>query len=347
MKVGINGMGRIGRLALRAAMGAADRPSNDPRLENRLEVTHVNELKGGAAATAHLLAFDSVQGKWRADIAAEGDAAIRINEQHLSYSAHATAAEIPWGDLGIELVLECTGKFLTPETLQGHFDRGAKRVIVAAPVKVGNVLNIVVGVNHHLYNPLTHRIVTAASCTTNCLAPVVKVIHDSLGIRHGQITTIHNPTNTNLVVDAPHKDLRRARSAMMSLAPTTTGSATAIALIYPELKGKLNGHAVRAPVLNASLTDCVFELKRETTAEEVNTLFAAAANGPLAGILGYEERPLVSADYAGDTRSAIVDALSTMVTDGTLLKVYAWYDNEMAYACRMVDLACHMESMGI
>ena len=347
MKVGINGMGRIGRLALRAAMGAADRPSNDPRLGNRLEVTHVNELKGGAAATAHLLAFDSVQGKWRADIAAEGDAAIRINEQHVSYSALATAEEIPWGDMGVELVLECTGKFLTPETLQGHFDRGAKRVIVAAPVKVGNVLNIVVGVNHHLYNPLTDRLVTAASCTTNCLAPVVKVIQDNIGIRHGQITTIHNPTNTNLVVDAPHKDLRRARSAMMSLAPTTTGSATAIALIYPELKGKLNGHAVRAPVLNASLTDCVFELKRETTSEEVNALFAAAAKGPLAGILGYEERPLVSADYAGDTRSAIVDALSTMVTDGTLLKVYAWYDNEMAYACRMVDLACHMESLGV
>jgi glyceraldehyde 3-phosphate dehydrogenase len=347
MKVGINGMGRIGRLALRAAMGAADRPSDDPRRENRLEVTHLNELKGGAAATAHLLAFDSVQGKWRADIAAEGEAAIRINGQQLSFSAHATAAEIPWGELGVELVLECTGKFLTPETLQGHFDRGAKRVIVAAPVKVGNVLNIVVGVNHHLYEPLSHRIVTAASCTTNCLAPVVKVIHDNLGIRHGQITTIHNPTNTNLVVDAPHKDLRRARSAMMSLAPTTTGSATAIALIYPELKGKLNGHAVRAPVLNASLTDCVFELKRETTSEEVNALFAAAAHGPLAGILGYEERPLVSADYAGDTRSAIVDALSTMVTDGTLLKVYAWYDNEMAYACRMVDLACHMESLGV
>jgi glyceraldehyde 3-phosphate dehydrogenase len=347
MKVGINGMGRIGRLALRAAMGAADRPSDDPRQGNRLQVTHVNELKGGAAATAHLLAFDSVQGKWRADIAAEGEAAIRIRGQPLSFSAHATAAEIPWGDLGVELVLECTGKFLTPETLQGHFDRGAKRVMVAAPVKVGNVLNIVVGVNHHLYNPLTDRIVTAASCTTNCLAPVVKVIQDNIGIRHGQITTIHNPTNTNLVVDAPHKDLRRARSAMMSLSPTTTGSATAIALIYPELKGKLNGHAVRAPVLNASLTDCVFELKRETTTEEVNALFAAAANGPLAGILGYEERPLVSADYAGDTRSAIVDALSTMVTDGTLLKVYAWYDNEMAYACRMVDLACHMESLGV
>ena len=347
MKVGINGMGRIGRLALRAAFGAAERQSDDPRAGNRLEVVHLNELKGGAAATAHLLAFDTVQGKWRADIEAEGDDCIRIGERQLSFSSHANPADIPWGELGVELVLECTGKFLTPETIQGHLDRGAKRVIVAAPVKTGGVLNIVVGINEGQYDPARDRIVTAASCTTNCLAPVVKVIHENIGIRHGQITTIHDPTNTNLVVDAPHKDLRRARSAMMSLAPTTTGSASAIALIYPELKGKLNGHAVRAPVLNASLTDCVFELKRETTAEEVNALFKAAAEGELAGILGYEEKPLVSADYARDTRSSIVDALSTLVTDGTLLKVYAWYDNEMGYACRMVDLACHMEQVGI
>jgi glyceraldehyde 3-phosphate dehydrogenase len=347
MKVGINGMGRIGRLALRAAMGAAERPQDDPRAGNRLEVVHVNELKGGAAATAHLLQFDSVQGRWRTPIEAPGDDALRIGDRTLGFSAHPKAADIPWGDLGVDVVLECTGKFLTPETLQGHLDRGAKRVIVAAPVKTGDVLNIVVGINHHLYSPAQHRIVTAASCTTNCLAPVVKVVHEAIGIRHGQITTIHDPTNTNLVVDAPHKDLRRARSAMLSLAPTTTGSASAIALIYPELKGKLNGHAVRAPVLNASLTDCVFELKRETTADEVNQLFAAAAQGPLAGILGYETRPLVSADYARDTRSSIVDALSTLVTDGTLLKVYAWYDNEMGYACRMVDLACHMDAQGI
>ena len=347
MKVGINGMGRIGRLALRAAMGAAERPLDDPRGGNRLEVVHLNEIKGGAAATAHLLAFDTVQGKWRERIAAEGDNAITIGAQRLSFSAHPTAADIPWGDLGVDVVLECTGKFLTPETIQGHLDRGAKRVIVAAPVKVGDVLNIVVGVNHQLYDPAKNRIVTAASCTTNCLAPVVKVVHEQLGIRHGQITTIHNPTNTNVVVDAPHKDLRRARSAMGSLAPTSTGSATAIALIYPELKGKLNGHAVRAPVLNASLTDCVFELQRETTAEEVNALFQQAASSYLSGILGYEELPLVSADYARDTRSSIVDALSTMVTDGTLLKVYAWYDNEMGYACRMVDLACHMRDVGV
>jgi glyceraldehyde 3-phosphate dehydrogenase len=347
MKVGINGMGRIGRLALRAAMGAAERQLDDPRAGNRLEVVHLNEIKGGAAATAHLLAFDTVQGKWRERIHAEGENAITIGSQRLSFSAHPTAAEIPWGDLGVDVVLECTGKLLTPETIQGHLDRGAKRVIVAAPVKVGDVLNIVVGVNHQLYDPAQHRIVTAASCTTNCLAPVVKVVHENIGIRHGQITTIHNPTNTNVVVDAPHKDLRRARSAMESLAPTSTGSATAIALIYPELKGKLNGHAVRAPVLNASLTDCVFELQRPTTAEEVNALFQQAASSYLAGILGYEELPLVSADYARDTRSSIVDALSTMVTDSTLLKVYAWYDNEMGYACRMVDLACHMRDVGV
>ena len=347
MKIGINGMGRIGRLALRAAMGAAERQSDDPRANNRLNVVHVNELKGGVATLAHLLAFDSVQGKWRADIRHEGENTLLIDDRTIRFTSHATAAEINWGEMGVDVVLECTGKFLTPETLQGHIDRGAKRVIVAAPVKTGGVLNIVVGVNDHLYDPAINYIVTAASCTTNCLAPVVKVVHENIGIKHGQITTIHDPTNTNLIVDAPHKDLRRARSAMMSLAPTTTGSATAIALIYPELKGRLNGHAVRAPVLNASLTDCVFELNRETTAEEVNALFKTAASGDLAGILGYEIRPLVSADYARDTRSSIVDAPSTMVTDGTLLKVYAWYDNEMGYACRMVDLACHMEKMGI
>lgn len=349
MRVGINGMGRMGRLALRAAFGAVERPHDDPRTGNRLEVVHLNEIKGNAESTAHLVQFDTVQGRWRGDIAAESADRIRINGQQLGFTQHATAAEIPWGELGVDVVLECTGKFLTPETLQGHLDRGAKRVIVAAPVKVGGVLNIVVGVNHHLYDPAVNHIVTAASCTTNCLAPVVKVVHEALGIKHGQITTLHNPTNTNLVVDAPHKDLRRARSAMVNLAPTSTGSATAIALIYPELKGKLNGHAVRVPALNASLTDCVFELNRATTAEEVNALFAAAAQpgSPLAGILGYEPLPLVSADYARDTRSSIVDGLSTMVTDGTLLKVYAWYDNEMGYATRMVDLACHMRSVGI
>ena len=334
MRVGINGMGRIGRLALRSALGAMDRPEDDPRAGNRLDIAHVNELKGGAAVTAHLLEFDSLHGRWRQSLEA-----IVIGNRRLGFSAVNTPGEVPWGDLGCEVVLECTGKFLRPDQLQGYFDKGVRRVIVAAPVKDPAALNVVVGVNDDRYEPKEHRLLTAASCTTNCLAPVVKVVHESLGIKHGQITTIHNPTNTNVVIDAPHKDLRRARSAMLSLQPTTTGSATAIALIYPELKGRLNGHAVRIPVLNASLTDCVFELERTTSESQVNELFRAAAAGPLAGILGLEGRPLVSADYEGDTRSSIVDGPSTMVTDGTLLKVYAWYDNEVGYACRMVDLA--------
>lgn len=339
MKIGINGMGRMGRLALRAAMGGVRRAEGDPRTANRLDVVHINEIKGGAATTAHLLEFDSVHGRWHAKFETDGKTSISIDGTRLGFSAGAKLGDVPWGDLGCEIVFECTGKFLKPDDLQAYFDRGVKRVIVAAPIKDERALNIVVGVNDKLYDPKQHRLLTAASCTTNCLAPVVKVVHESLGIRHGQITTIHDPTNTNVVVDFPHKDLRRARSTLLSMLPTTTGSATAIALIYPELKGKLNGHAVRVPVLNASLTDCVFELNRSTGQAEVNELFEVAARGPLAGILGYETRPLVSADYCNDTRSSIVDAQYTMVTDGTLLKVYAWYDNEMGYVCRMVDLA--------
>jgi len=339
MRVGINGMGRIGRLALRAAMGAMHRPEDDPRRGNRLEVVHLNEIKGGAVATAHLLEFDSLHRRWRMAISADGPDAIVLGDRRLGFSDAASPGEVPWGDLGCEIVLECTGRFLQPGQLQAYFDRGVRTVIVAAPVKDPAALNVVVGVNDETYEPGRHRLLTAASCTTNCLAPVVKVVHEAIGIRHGQITTIHDPTNTNVVVDAPHRDLRRARSALLSLQPTTTGSATAIALIYPELKGRLNGHAVRVPVLNASLTDCVFELMRPTTEADINALFAGAAAGPLAGILGFETRPLVSADYAGDTRSAIIDGPSTLVTDGTMVKIYAWYDNEAGYACRMVDLA--------
>lgn len=339
MKIGINGMGRMGRLALRAALGGIPRPADDPRRDNRLEVVHLNEIKGGVEATAHLLEFDSMHGRWHTSFEVDRDRGLAVGGTYLGFSAAAAPGDVAWGDLGCEMVLECTGKFLKPEQLQAYFDRGVKKVIVAAPVKDERALNVVVGVNDRLYEPDRHHLLTAASCTTNCLAPVVKVVHEQIGIRHGQITTIHAPTNTNVVVDAPHKDLRRARSALLSLQPTTTGSATAITVIYPELKGKLNGHAVRAPVLNASLTDCVFELSRATSEEEVNDLFRAAAHGPLAGILGFEARPLVSADYCNDTRSSIVDGPSTMVTDGTLLKVYAWYDNEVGYVCRMVDLA--------
>lgn len=326
-RVGINGFGRMGRLTLRAAWG---RPE--------LAFVHVNEVKGGSETAAHLLEFDSVHGRWSHDIRGAGESLV-IDGTDVTFSESTDPAEVPWGDLGVEVVLECTGKFRTRASLAPYFDRGVRKVIVAAPVKEG-ALNIVMGVNDDRYVPAEHDIVTAASCTTNCLAPVVKVIHERIGILRGSITTLHDLTNTQTIVDAPHKDLRRARAAGMSLIPTTTGSATAIGLIFPELQGKLNGLAVRVPLLNASLTDCVFEVARPTTAEEVNALLAAAAAaGPLAGILGYEERPLVSVDFKDDPRSSIVDAPSTMVIDGTQVKILAWYDNEWGYANRMVELA--------
>jgi glyceraldehyde 3-phosphate dehydrogenase len=247
---------------------------------------------------------------------------------------------VDWAAHGIDIVLECSGKFRSPDTLAPYFERGVEKVIVAAPVKGDEALNIVMGVNDGLYEPAKHRLLTAASCTTNCLAPVVKVIHEGLGIEHGAITTVHDATNTQTIIDAPHKDLRRARAAGLSLIPTTTGSATAIALIYPELKGKLNGHAVRVPLLTGSLTDCVFQVRRDTTPEEVNALLKAASEaGPLRGILGFEERPLVSIDFKGNPASATIDALSTMVVNRRLVKIYAWYDNEWGYSNRMAELA--------
>ena len=327
VKVGINGFGRIGRLVLRAAWRWP-----------QLEFIHINEVRGGSAAAAHLLKFDSVHGRWAPAVESAGCDRITIDGAALSFSEHSTPSEVPWADLGVELVLECSGKFRTPAVLDPYFKVGVSKVIVAAPVKDG-ALNIVYGINDSQYEPAKHHLLTAASCTTNCLAPVVKVIHEGLGIRHGVITTIHDNTNTQTIVDAPHKDLRRARATSLSLIPTTTGSATAIGLIYPELNGKLNGLAVRVPLLNASLTDCVFEVARLTTAEEVNQLLKAAAEGHLSGILGYETRPLVSIDYKDDPRSAIVDALSTTVVDGTQVKVLAWYDNEWGYANRMAELA--------
>ena len=335
MKIGINGFGRIGRLVFRALWG---RPG--------IELVHVNDKSGDAQAAAHLLEFDSVHGRWPHAVSAGGDA-IQVDGQAIGYSQAGDPAAVPWREAGVEMVLECSGRIKTPETLQPYFDAvGLQRVIVACPVKGSvageEVLNIVYGINHHLYDPSRHRLITAASCTTNCLAPIVKVVHESFGIRHGSITTLHDVTNTQVVIDGFKSDLRRARSCLQSLIPTSTGSARAIGLIFPELQGKLNGHAVRVPLLNASLTDAVFELERSVTVEEVNGALEAAANGPLQGILGYENRPLVSVDYVNDSRSSIVDALSTMVIGGTQLKLYAWYDNEWGYSCRMADLAWHV-----
>lgn len=320
----VNGLGRIGKLLLR------------PLLERGARIGWINDAVGDPMMHAHLLEFDTVHGRWGARFAHDAES-VTIDGTRLPFVGARDQADLPLE--GIDVLIDCTGVFKTEAKLAPYFAGGVKKVVVSAPVKDGDAANIVFGVNHGIYDPALHRIVTAASCTTNCLAPVVKVLHDAIGIRHGSITTIHDVTNTQTIVDRPAKDLRRARSALNSLIPTTTGSATAITLIYPDLKGRLDGHAVRVPLLNASLTDCVFEMERATSVEEVNALFKAAAEGPLVGILGYETRPLVSADYTNDTHSAIIDAPSTMVVNGTQVKVYAWYDNEMAYAHRLVDVA--------
>ncbi|WP_394192779.1 ArsJ-associated glyceraldehyde-3-phosphate dehydrogenase [Pseudoalteromonas atlantica] len=324
IKVGINGFGRMGRLSMRAAFDWDD-----------VEIVHINDPAGNAETFAHLMTFDSVHGKWHHQ-ASHHDNAIIINGKEIGFSQNTKTQETDWSQC--DVVIEASGKIKTKALLQAYLDQGVKRVVVTAPVKEDGILNVVIGVNDHLYNKDTYPIVTAASCTTNCLAPVVKVIHEKIGIKHGSITTIHDITNTQTIIDAPHKDLRRARSCGTSLIPTTTGSATAITHIFPELKGKLNGHAIRVPLTNASITDCVFELERGTTIDEVNTLLKDAAAGELKDIMGYEERPLVSIDYKTDPRSSVIDALSTMVINDTQVKLYVWYDNEWGYANRTAEL---------
>ena len=327
VRIAINGLGRIGKLLLRELTDAGAGG----------EIVLVNEPFGDIDQHALLLEFDTVHGRWPREIRADPEA-LTVNGTRMRFTQEKTIEALPLAEMGIDLVIDCTGVFKTEAKLAPYYAAGVKKVIVSAPVKDEGALNLVYGVNHDLYDPDRHHLVTAASCTTNCLAPVVKVLHEEIGIRHGSITTIHDVTNTQTIVDKAHKDPRRARSALNSLIPTSTGSATAITLIYPELKGRLNGLAVRVPLLNASLTDCVFEMERETSVDGVNALFAEWAEGPLKGILGYEERPLVSADYVNDPRSSIVDAGSTMVVNGTQVKVYAWYDNEWGYVCRMGDI---------
>jgi glyceraldehyde 3-phosphate dehydrogenase len=324
IKVGINGFGRMGRLSMRAAFDW-----------DEVEIVQINDPAGDAATFAHLMAFDSVHGRWHHEVSHESDFMV-INGHKIPCTQNKSTEDTDWS--GCDVVIEASGKIKTKALLQAYLDQGVKRVVVTAPVKEDGVLNIVMGVNENLYDKAVHPIVTAASCTTNCLAPVVKVIHEKIGIKHGSMTTIHNITNTQTIIDAPHKDLRRARSCGTSLIPTTTGSATAITHIFPELQGKLNGHAIRVPLTNASLTDCVFEVKRGTTVDEVNQLLKQAAEGELENIMGYEERPLVSIDYKTDPRSSIVDALSTMVVNDTQVKLYVWYDNEWGYANRTAEL---------
>ena len=343
VRVAINGFGRMGRLGMRAAWdgGSGRSPgSQDPGGawgEGLYDIVHVNDAAADAAAAAHLLAFDSVHGRWPVPVGA-GDDCIRISRRTVTVGRESRIRETDWKGLGVDLVVEATGRFRTGRTLEAYFDAGVRAVVVACPVHDGGARNIVMGVNHGLLESEPARLVTAASCTTNCLAPVVQVLHGSIGIRHGSMTTIHDATNTQTVVDRPHRDLRRARSSLLNLIPTSTGSAAAIGLIFPELEGKLNGLAVRVPLLNASLVDCAFEMARPTGTGEVNDLFRAAARGALAGILGVEDRPLVSSDFRGDTRSCVIDAPSTLVINGSQVKVLAWYDNEIGYVHRLMEL---------
>tara|TARA_R110000787_G_scaffold35789_1_gene91615 strand:+ start:3084 stop:4091 length:1008 start_codon:yes stop_codon:yes gene_type:complete len=325
-KVGINGFGRIGRLALRAAWASPE-----------FEFVHINEPAGDAATAAHLLKYDSVHGTWAADVTAD-EGHLYIDGKAISYSQDTAIADSPWRAKAVDLVIECSGKFKSRTALQPFFTAGVKKVVASAPIKDGT-LNVVMGINDQLYQPDRDHIVTAASCTTNCLAPVVDVIHKNFTIKHGSITTIHDITNSQSVLDEYQKDLRRARASSLSLIPTTTGSASAIADIFPELKGRLNGMAVRVPLANASLTDCVFEVETPTAIASVNAALRSAADSYLAGILGYEEAPLVSVDYKDDSRSSIIDALSTMVINNTQVKILAWYDNETGYVHRLMELA--------
>ena len=325
IKIGINGFGRMGRLSMRAAFDWDD-----------IEVVQINDPAGNAQTLAHLMNFDSIHGRWHHEASHDGDTIV-INGKRIPCTQNKTIAETNWSKC--DVVIEASGKMKTKALLQNYTEQGVKRVVVTAPVKEDGVLNIVMGVNEYLYDKTIHPIVTAASCTTNCLAPVVKVLHEKIGIKHGSMTTIHDITNTQTILDAPHKDLRRARACGMSLIPTTTGSATAITHIFPELKGKLNGHAIRVPLANASITDCVFEVERATTVDEVNQLLKQASINELKDIMGFEERPLVSIDYKTDPRSSIIDALSTMVVNNTQVKLYVWYDNEWGYANRTAELA--------
>jgi len=338
-RVAINGFGRIGRLTFRFAWDMPD-----------LEIVHVNEIMGGSETAAYLVKYDSVHGIWSKDVESTSPKALTVDGKTVTFSECKDFTEVDWKGLGVELVIECTGQFLTVEKLRPYIDAcGVQRVVVSAPVKEPSVLNVVVGVNDDKLNE-SHIICTAASCTTNCIAPIIKVIHEELQIEKGMITTVHNITGTQSLVDMvnPKKtDLRRARSGMLNLAPTSTGSATAVAEVFPELRGKLNGHAIRVPMLNSSITDMVFIVGRATSAVEVNSLLqkasmpgsSLAATAEHGAILGYEEKPLVSTDYNNDTRSTIVDALSTMVVCDNMVKVYAWYDNEIGYSMRTAELA--------
>ena len=331
VRVGINGFGRIGRVIMRAAQ----------RMGADVDFVAVNDLTD-AQTLAHLLQYDSVHGPFPGEVQVKGDA-IFVNGREIKVLAAKDPAQLPWKDLGVEVVLECTGLFRERDQAAKHLEGGAKKVIISAPAK-GPDVTIVMGVNHQEYDPNQHHIISNASCTTNCLAPVAKVLLDTFGIQRGLMTTIHAYTNDQMILDSPHKDLRRGRAAALSMIPTTTGAAAAVALVLPQLKGKLDGMSVRVPTPNVSLIDLVVEVEKETSVDEVNATLKEASESELKGILGYTEEPLVSVDYYGTELSSVVDAPSTAVIEGRMVKVLSWYDNEMGYSARMVDATTFISS---
>ena len=330
MRVGINGFGRIGRNVLRAATMAK---------EMSLEFVAVNDITD-TKTLAHLLKYDSVHGRFPGTVAAKGDALV-VNGREIKVSAIKEPEKLPWKDLGVELVLESTGRFTDRDGAAKHLAAGAKKVVISAPAK-GEDITIVMGVNHDKYDPAKHHVISNASCTTNCLVPVVKVVVDNWGFKHAFMTTVHSYTNDQQILDLPHKDLRRARAAALSIIPTTTGAAKATGLVLPEVKGKIDGVSLRVPTPDVSLVDLTAEVEKRTTIEEVNAAFKRAAQGALKGILDVSDEPLVSVDYIGSQFSSVVDALSTNVIDGTLVHVSSWYDNEMGYSARCVDLLAYI-----
>lgn len=333
VKVGINGFGRIGRLVFRAAFGHPE-----------IEIVAINDLTD-AETNAHLLKYDSVHGIWDANVEVV-DGSIAVNGHQVKVLAERDPAALPWGDLGVDVVVESTGFFTDANKAKAHLEAGAKKVVISAPAKNEDI-TIVLGVNEDKYDPANHHIISNASCTTNCLAPFAKILNDSFGIKKGLMTTVHSYTNDQKILDQAHKDLRRARAAGMSIIPTTTGAAKAVALVLPELKGKLNGFAMRIPTPNVSVVDLVAELEKDVTVEEVNNAMKEAADGPLKNILGFNELPLVSSDYNGDPRSSIVDGLSTMVMGGNMVKVVSWYDNEWGYSNRVAEVVVYMAQKGL
>jgi len=334
VRIGINGFGSIGRRVLRIALQRPD-----------VEVVAINDLTP-PETSAHLLKYDSNFGILDADVSATENSII-VNGKEIRVYAQKDPAQIPWKDHGVDIVMECTGRFRDKEQAQVHITHGgAKKVIISAPAKNEDI-TIVMGVNQDKYDPAKHHVISNAACTTNCLAPVVKVLHDKFGVVKGMMNTVHSYTNDQVILDFPHKDLRRARAAALSIIPTSTGAAKAVALVIPELKGKLTGFALRVPTPTVSVVDFTAELATSTTAEEVNAALKAAAEGPMKGILAFEEKPLVSVDFKGNPHSSIVDAPSTMVLEGNLVKVLAWYDNEWGYSNRMVDLAAYIAAKGL